>query len=139
MGMEEFLQMDGLSFLGRSSPSGFSDAGFFISNAVTFGFCHNFHMDRLFQGKFLKPCKSRHGKKIPVKQEQGIAKDLCCLISVFYHLYHVGCVGNAGSIPIAELLQTVMESDAQWNACQAMNGSGKDTQPTEHMTMDKRK
>ncbi len=101
MGMKEFLQMDGIPFLCGPSPSRFSGAGFFISNAVTFCFCYDLHVNRSFLGKFPKPCKSRHGKKIPVKQEQRVSKDLCCLISVFYHLYHVGGVGNTGGIPIA--------------------------------------
>jgi len=49
----------------------------------------------------------------------------------------VGGVGNTGGIPIAQFLQTIMEPDAQWNAGQAMNGSGKNPQSTEHMVMDK--
>lgn len=43
----------------------------------------------------------------------------------------MGCVGNTGEIPIAECLQAAMEPDAQRNAGQAMDVSGKNPQPAE--------
>ena len=42
--------------------------------------------------KYFQPFKSRDSKEIPVQQKQAVSENLGDLISVFYHLHHMGSV-----------------------------------------------
>lgn len=83
MGMEEFLQMDGIPFLCGPSPSRFSGAGFFISNAVTFCFCLLYGLDMERGGHSYSPT----GKyRYPSKHSKGNAPHLHFGVNAFsYH------------------------------------------------------